>query len=197
MKKQKWKAGNMIYPLPAVMVSCGDEKEANIITVAWTGTICTNPPMTYISLRPTRHSYKMIKEKGYFVINLTTKALARATDYCGVRSGKDTNKFEDMELTPSYENETLCPMIGESPVSIECKVKEVKELGSHHMFIADILNVYVDEQYIDSKGKFHLNKTELIAYSHGSYLTLGEEIGTFGYSVKKKKKKKKNKTNKK
>lgn len=197
MPKQKWKAGNMIYPLPAVMVSCGDQKQANIITVAWTGTICTNPPMTYISLRPCRHSYKIIKETGCFIINLTTRKLARATDYCGVRSGKDRNKFEEMRLTPFYENETSCPMINESPVNIECKVREIKELGSHHMFIADILNVYVDEQYIDDKGKFHLNKTDLIAYSHGSYLTLGEELGTFGYSIKKKKKVKTKKTNKK
>jgi len=195
MSKQKWKAGNMIYPLPAVMVSCGDKQEANIMTVAWTGTICTNPPMTYISLRPSRYSYKIIKETGYFIINLTTRKLVRATDYCGVRSGKDRNKFEEMGLTPFYEEGTSCPMIYESPVNIECKVKEIQELGSHHMFIADILNVYVDEKYIDETGKFHLNKTDLIAYSHGSYLTLGAELGTFGYSIAKKKKIKK--TNKK
>ena len=191
MKKQKWKPGNMIYPLPAVMVSCGDQEKANIITVAWTGTICTNPPMTYISLRPSRYSYPIIKETGYFVINLTTSKLARIADYCGVRSGKDRDKFKEMGLTTIYETETSCPMIGESPVNIVCQVKEIKELGSHHMFIADILNVYVDEAYIDNEGKFHLNKTELIAYSHGSYLTLGKEIGTFGYSVKKKRKTKK------
>nr|WP_330389583.1 flavin reductase family protein [Cellulosilyticum sp. I15G10I2] len=186
--KQKWKPGNMIYPLPAVMVSCGNHEHANIITIAWTGTICTNPPMTYVSIRPSRYSYELIKETGCFVINLTTRRLTKATDYCGVKSGKDRDKFKDMRLTPSYENETHCPMIDESPVNIECKVKEIHELGSHHMFIADILNVYVDPHYIDEKGKFHLNKTDLIAYSHGAYLTLGKEIGTFGYSIKSKKK---------
>ncbi len=193
--KQKWKPGNMIYPLPAVMVSCGDLERTNIITIAWTGTICTNPPMTYVSIRPSRYSYNIIKETGYFVINLTTKQLVKATDYCGVKSGAQRDKFKDTALTPNYENETLCPMINESPVNIECKVKEIHELGSHHMFIADIINVYVDENYIDEKGKFHLNQTDLIAYSHGAYLTLGKEIGTFGYSIKNKKKSKK--TNKK
>lgn len=186
--KQKWKPGNMIYPLPAVMVSCGDERQTNIITVAWTGTLCTNPPMTYISLRPSRYSYDLIKETGYFVVNLTTKKLVRATDFCGVRSGREKDKFKEMNLTPDYENETHCPMISESPVNIECKVSDIKILGSHHMFIADILNVYVDEKYLDGKGKFHLNQTDLIAYSHGAYFTLGQEIGTFGYSVKSKKK---------
>jgi flavin reductase (DIM6/NTAB) family NADH-FMN oxidoreductase RutF len=191
MTKQKWKAGNMVNPLPVVMVSCGNHKQANIITVAWTGTLCTNPPMTYISIRPSRYSYQIIKETGFFVVNLTTKTLARATDYCGVKSGKDMNKFVEAGLTPIYDNETECPMIAESPVNIECKVRSIQELGSHHMFIADILNVYVDDQYIDEKGRFHLNKTDLIAYSHGSYMTLGKEIGTFGYSVKKKNKSKK------
>ncbi|MDF2594008.1 MAG: flavin reductase domain protein FMN-binding protein [Clostridia bacterium] len=194
--KQKWKAGNMIYPLPAVMISCGDQEKPNIITVAWTGTICTNPPMTYISLRPSRFSYGLIKESGYFVVNLTTKSLVKATDYCGVRSGKDRDKFKEMGLTPVFYDEVPCPMIEESPVSIVCKVREIKELGSHHMFIADVLNVYVDGTYIDEKGKFHLNQTELIAYSHGAYLTLGKEIGTFGYSIKKKTKKKSKRINK-
>lgn len=186
MKKQKWKAGNMIYPLPAVMVSCGDETMPNIITIAWTGTICTNPAMTYISVRKTRHSYDLIKNTGYFVINLTTRSLVKATDYCGVRSGKDVNKFEAMHLTPIYDEETGCPMIGESPVSVVCRVTEIKELGSHDMFLAEVLNVYVDEAYLDEKGKFHLNKTDLIAYSHGEYFTLGDKLGTFGYSVMKK-----------
>lgn len=190
MAKQKWKAGNMIYPLPAVMVSCGDKEKANIVTVAWTGTICTNPPMTYISLRPSRYSYNLIKETGYFVINLTTKALVRATDYCGVRSGRDVDKFQEMKLTCIYDEETGCPMIEQSPVQVVCKVVEIKELGSHHMFVAEVQNVYVDENYIDSKGKFHLNQTGLIAYSHGAYFTLGEQLGTFGYSVMKKKTKK-------
>lgn len=192
MAKQKWKPGNMIYPLPAAMVSCGDEETKNIVTVGWTGTICTNPPMTYISLRTSRHSYGIIKESGTFVINLTTKDLVKATDYCGVRSGRDVDKFKEMKLTPNFDNQTGCAMIEESPVSIECKVTEIKELGSHHMFIADVMGVYVDEKYMDEKGKFHLNASQLIAYSHGSYFTLGEQLGTFGYSVMKPKKKKKN-----
>lgn len=187
MTKIKWKAGNMIYPLPAVMVSCGNAEKANIITVAWTGTICTNPPMTYISLRPTRYSYDLIKETGYFIINLTTKSLVKATDYCGVRSGKEVDKFKEMGLTLLHDEETNCPMIAESPVQVVCKVLEIKELGSHHMFIAQVQNVYVDDELIDETGKFHLNQTGLIAYSHGSYYTLGEKIGTFGYSVMKKK----------
>lgn len=193
MGKQKWKAGNMIYPLPAVMVSCGTQENPNIVTVAWTGTVCTNPAMTYISLRPTRHSYDMIKETGTFVINLTTRDLVKATDFCGVRSGRDYNKFEEMDLTVDCNNDTGCPMIGESPVCIECEVTEIKELGSHHMFLAKVLNVYADEAYMDEKGKFHLNDTDLIAYSHGTYFTLGKELGTFGYSVMKSKTKQKKK----
>ena len=184
--KVRWKAGNMIYPLPAVMVSCGNEELANIVTVAWTGTICTNPAMTYISLRPSRYSYDLIKETGYFVINLTTEQLLRATDYCGVRSGRDLDKFKEMGLTAVRDEETGCPMILESPVSIVCETSEIKALGSHHMFIAYVKAVYVDETYMDEKGKFQLNETGLIAYSHGSYLKTGEEIGTFGYSVRKK-----------
>ena len=189
IRKQKWKAGNMVYPIPAAMVSCGDSGRANIVTVGWTGTICTNPPMTYISLRPSRFSYDLIKASGYFVINLTTRSLVRATDFCGVKSGRDIDKFQEMDLTVIRDEETGCPMIEESPVNIVCKTKEIKELGSHHMFIADVLNVYVDEKYLDEKGKFHLNATDLIAYSHGSYLSLGEELGSFGYSVCKTKKK--------
>lgn len=185
MAKQKWKAGNMVYPLPAIMVSCGDQEKPNIVTVAWTGTICTNPPMTYISLRPSRYSYALIKEKGYFVINLTTRALVKATDFCGVRSGRDVDKFKEMKLTANCNNSVGVPMIEESPVNIVCKLKEIKPLGSHDLFIADVLEVYVEDAYMDEKGKFHLNQTDLIAYSHGAYLTLGEELGTFGYSVKK------------
>lgn len=188
IEKTCWKAGNMVYPLPAVLVSCGNEKEQNIVTVAWTGTICTNPAMTYISLRPSRFSYDMIKESGYFTINLTTEKLLRATDYCGVRSGRDIDKFKEMNLTCSRDEETQCPMILESPVSVLCEVSEIKELGSHHMFIAYVKKVYVDETYLNDKGKFELNDTGLIAYSHGSYLSLGKELGTFGYSVRKKKK---------
>ena len=186
INKVRWKAGNMIYPLPAVMVSCGNEEVANIVTVAWTGTICTNPAMTYISLRPSRYSYDLIKKSGYFVINLTTEQLLRATDFCGVRSGRDHDKFKEMGLTIERDEETGCPMILESPVSIVCETSEIKELGSHHMFIAYVKAVYIDEQYMDEKGKFQLNETGLIAYSHGSYLRTGEEIGTFGYSVRKK-----------
>lgn len=191
MKKVRWKAGNMVYPLPAVMVSCGDTEKANIITVAWTGTLCTNPPMTYISLRPERYSYDIIKQIGHFVINLTTEALVRATDYCGVKSGRDVDKFKEMKLTIERDKETQCPMILESPVSIVCQVTEIKELGSHHMFMALVQSVYVDEQYMNQKGKFELNHTGLIVYSHGSYLKTGKEIGTFGFSIRKKEKGKK------
>lgn len=186
MQKTKWKAGNMIYPLPAAMVSCGDSKVANIITVGWTGTICTNPAMTYISLRPSRYSYDLIKDTGYFTINLTTQALIRATDFCGVKSGREVDKFKEMNLTIDRDEETQCPMILESPVSVVCETTEIKKLGSHDMFIAKVRAVYVDERYLDEKGKFQLNKTGLIAYSHGSYLALGQELGTFGYSIRKK-----------
>jgi len=191
MKKQHWRAGNMLYPLPAVMVSCGREDERpNIITLAWVGTICSDPAMVSISVRPERYSYDIIRESGEFVINLTTKELAFATDYCGVRSGRDVDKFAEMKLTPGKAQHLQhAPIIEESPVNIECRVTEVKELGSHHMFIAEVLGVTVDESYMDEKGKFELNKTGLLAYSHGEYFTLGEKCGSFGYSVKKKRKK--------
>lgn len=186
MGKQIWKPGNMVYPLPAVMVSCARPGERpNIITVAWTGTVCTNPPMAYISVRPERYSYDIIKETGEFVINLTTKKLARAADYCGVRSGRDVDKFQEMRLTPVEAKEVGAPLIGESPVNIECAVTDILELGSHHMFLAKITTVHVDDSYMDEKGKFELNRTGLIAYSHGEYLELGKPLGTFGYSVKK------------
>lgn len=186
MAKQTWKAGNMVYPLPAVMVSCGREGErSNIITVAWTGTICTNPPMLYISVRPQRYSYDILCETGEFVVNLTTKKLAKATDYCGVRSGRDVDKFKETGLTAVPALHVKSPMIAESPVNIECRVTEKKELGSHHMFLAEVLAVHVDERYLDEKGRFRLNESGLMAYSHGEYLGLGKEIGTFGYSVKK------------
>lgn len=192
MAKQTWKPGNMVYPLPAVMVSVGDkEGNTNIITIAWTGTICTNPAMLYISVRPERHSYKMIQESGEFVVNLTTEALAKATDYCGVRSGRDVDKWKEMGLTRGNASELeFAPIIEECPVNIECKVEEVKELGSHHMFIARVVGVQVDDSYLDETGKFSLNETGLLAYSHGEYHSLGKQIGTFGYSVKKKTKKK-------
>lgn len=183
----------MIYPLPAVMVSTADrEGSSNILTVAWTGTVCTNPPMAYISVRPERYSYHMIKESGEFVINLTTKQLARATDYCGVRSGRDVDKWKECRLTKgSASSLKYAPVIEEAPVSIECKVKSIQELGSHHMFLAEVTAVQVDEAYLDKKGKFDLNRTGLIAYSHGEYLDLGKKLGTFGYSVRKKPAKKK------
>ena len=188
MAKIQWKPGNMIYPLPAVMVSCADKDgNSNIITVAWTGTVCTNPPMAYISVRPERHSYHMIRETGEFVINLTTKDLAFATDFCGVRSGRDVDKFAEMKLTKEMASVVSAPMIGECPVNIECKVTEVKELGSHHMFLADVVAVHVDEAYMNENQKFELGKAEPLAYSHGEYYSLGELLGTFGYSVKKKK----------
>lgn len=185
MSKLKWKAGTMVYPLPAVMVSCGDFDNANIITVAWTGTICTNPAMTYISIRPERYSYDIINNTGEFVINLTTKKLARSTDFAGVRSGRDINKFEALKLTKEKANEINVPLIKESPINIECKVTEIKELGSHHMFIAKVLCVDVDEKYLDKTGRFNMEKCGLIAYSHGQYFELGENLGRFGFSVKK------------
>jgi len=199
MAKVEWKPGNMVYPLPAVMVSCADKAgNSNIITVAWTGTVCTNPPMVYISVRPERHSYQMIRETGEFVINLTTKDLAFATDFCGVRSGRDIDKFSEMKLTKEAASVVAAPMIGESPVNIECKVTEVKELGSHHMFLANVVAVHVDDKYMNENQKFELGKAQPLAYSHGEYYNLGELLGTFGYSVKKKKhentKKKKSKT---
>ena len=189
MKKQVWKAGNMVYPVPAAMVSVSDKNgNQNILTIAWTGTICTNPPMAYISVRPERHSYEMIKETKEFVINLTTKALVRATDYCGVRSGKEVDKWKEMNLTAGKaEALTYAPIICESPVNIECKVVQIQELGSHHMFLASVESVQVSEQYIDEKNRFVLSDSEPIAYSHGGYFSLGEQLGTFGYSVRKKK----------
>ena len=183
MAKETWKAGNMLYPLPAVMVSVTDgEGNDNIITIAWAGTVCTNPPMVSISVRPSRFSYEMLKKTGEFVINLTTEDLAYATDYCGVRSGKE------MKLTKEKADFVKVPMIGESPVNIECRVKQVMELGSHHMFLADVLAVHADPAYMDENKKFHLNNAKPLVYSHGEYLGTGKSLGTFGYSVKKKKK---------
>lgn len=188
MAKQKFKPGNMLYPLPVVMVSVADQNgKNNIITIAWAGTVCTNPPMVSISVRPERHSYQMIKDTGEFVINLTTKELAYATDYCGVKSGRDVDKFKEMKLTPIKATEVNAPLIAESPVNIECKVTQVLELGTHHMFLAKVVAVTVEDKYMDEKNKFHLSKADPIVYSHGEYYTLDQMIGTFGYSVKKKK----------
>lgn len=183
-----WKPGTMIYPLPAAMISCGaSEEEYNIITISWMGTICSNPPMCYISVRPERHSYEIIKRTGEFVINLTNEELAYATDWCGVKSGKDFNKFNEMKLTPLKAEMINAPIIKESPLCIECKVKEIIPLGSHDMFIADVVNVQADARYIDEEtDKFDLQEAKLIAYSHGQYYKLGEEIGRFGWTVKKK-----------
>ena len=190
MAKQLWKPGNMIYPLPAVMVSVTDgEGNDNIITVAWTGTVCTNPAMAYISVRPSRYSYDMIRKTGEFVINLTTEELAFATDFCGVRSGRDVDKFRKLNLTKEKAQFVSAPMIGEAPVSIECRVREVKELGSHDMFLADVLAVHADEAYMDKNNRFCLNDAGLLVYSHGEYLAGGRKVGTFGYSVKKKQQK--------
>ncbi|MDF2541182.1 MAG: flavin reductase domain protein FMN-binding [Herbinix sp.] len=188
MEKEFWKPGNMLYPLPAVMVSCGDEHHTqNIITIAWAGTVCSSPAMVSISIRKERYSYDIIKNSGEFVINLVTKDLVRAADYCGVRSGRDIDKFKEMNLTPLKGNLSLAPMIGESPVCIECMVKDVIELGSHDMFLAEVVSVAVDKKYMDETGRFQLNQSGLIVYSHGNYFGLGELMGKFGYSVRKKK----------
>ncbi len=187
MAKQSWKPGNMLYPVPAVLVSCqGKDGRPNLITIAWAGTICSSPPMVSISVRPERYSYQMIKETGEFVINLTTEELVRATDYCGVVSGKDVNKWEKMNLTPMPSTEVKAPGVKESPINLECRVTQVLELGTHHMFLAEIVAVHVDEKYMDEKGKFHLEESNPVAYSHGTYFSLGEELGRFGYSVRKK-----------
>lgn len=186
MSRESWKPGNMLYPLPAVMVSVADKAgNTNIITVAWTGTICSDPAMLYISVRPERHSYVMLKETGEFVVNLTTRKLVKAADYCGVRSGRDVDKWKEMHLTAGKAQKVGAPIIEESPVNIECKVVEVKELGSHHMFLAQVVAVDVDPAYMNEKGKFELNHTDLVAYSHGEYLETGKALGSFGYSVKK------------
>ena len=187
MAKEIWRPGNMLYPIPAVMVSCqrGDEKP-NIITVAWAGNICSSPAMLSISVRKERHSYDIIKESGEFVVNLTSRELTRATDWCGVRSGKDYDKFKEMKLTPQKSQKISAPGIAESPVNIECKVKSVVELGSHDMFIAEVVCVTVDDRFMDDKGRFDLGKADLVAYSHGEYFALGKKLGKFGYSVAKK-----------
>lgn len=188
-QKQVWKPGNMLYPLPAVMVSCQRPGEKpNIITLAWAGTICSDPVMVSISVRKERYSHDIICETGEFVINLTTKDLTFATDYCGVKSGKDHDKFKEMNLTPGKCEKVNCPLIEESPVNLECKVTKIMELGSHDMIIAEVVAVDVSSRYMDENGKFELNSTNLMAYSHGEYFTLGEKIGKFGYSVKKKNK---------
>lgn len=195
MSKDIWKAGTVLYPVPVVMVSCGEYNNSeltssNIITIAWTGTINTDPPMLSISIRPERYSYDIIKNTGEFVVNLVTKKLAFANDYCGVKSGRDVDKFQEMHLTPVKGELVNAPIIYESPVNIECKVKDIIELGTHHMFLGEIKSVSVSKEYFDETNKFHFNKSEPICYSHGGYYSLGENLGSFGYSVRKNKPKK-------
>lgn len=194
MAKQEWKAGNMLYPLPAVMISAAaQDGRDNIITVAWAGTICTNPAMVSISIKPERYSYQLIKESGQFVINLTTEELTAAVDYCGVRSGRDVDKFAELKLHREKASYVAAPMIAEAPVNIECAVKSIHELGSHHMFVATVLAVHADERYLNEQNKFMFNEAKPIVYSHGEYYGLGARQGSFGYSVRRKKRKKRKK----
>ena len=196
MSKESWKAGNMLYPVPAVMVSCQRNGEKpNIITVAWAGTICSDPAMVSISIRPERYSYDIIKDSGEFVINLVNTELTGACDWCGVRSGRDYDKFKELKLS-EYKSEFMAvPAIDESPVNIYCKVKKIEKLGSHDMFIAEVVGVTVDDKYMDEKGRFDLKAANLMAYSHGEYFALGKKLGRFGYSVKKNVNKKKKRSN--
>lgn len=190
MAKKIWKAGTFVYPIPAALVTSGDMKNSNILTVAWTGILNTNPAIVYISVRPERYSYKLIKENKEFAINLTTEKLAYATDWCGVRSGAKFDKFKEMKLTKEKAEFIKAPLIKESPVSIECRVIEERELGSHTMFVAEVLSIDADEKYMDEKGAFDISKCDLIAYANGGYYKLGKKIGKFGFSVEKKKKRK-------
>ena len=190
MAKRPWKPGTMIYPVPAVLVSCGDAQQGyNIITIAWTGTICTDPPMCYISVRPERYSHGLIRRSGEYVINLTTRSLAFAVDWCGVKSGRDFDKFKEMGLTPMPAQKVAAPLIAESPLSIECRVREVMPLGSHDMFISEVVAINAEEGLFNPHtGAFEFSHAEPICYSHGRYFPLGPILGTFGYSVRKKKK---------
>ncbi|MCR5547086.1 MAG: flavin reductase family protein [Lachnospiraceae bacterium] len=191
MSKQSWRPGNMLYPVPAVLISLSDKDgNYNLITVAWAGTVCSDPAMVSISVRKERHSHHMLKESGEFVVNLTTKDIVKAVDYCGVRSGRDVDKFKETGLTPGEAKKVACPIVEESPVNIECKIRQVLELGTHDMFLAEVVNVQVEEDLLNEKGTLKLDRADLVAYSHGEYYTLGEKVGTFGYSVRKKKKKK-------
>lgn len=197
MAKQYWRPGNMLYPVPAVMVSCQRPGEKpNIITVAWAGTVCSSPAMASISVRKERYSYDILKETGEFVINLVTRDLVRAADYCGVRSGRNVDKYKEMHLTELPSRTVGAPGITESPVNIECRVTEVTPLGSHDLFLAEVTNVTVEDRYLDENGKFNLNKAGLIAYSHGEYFELGKKVGSFGYSVRKPVKKSRSKKKK-
>lgn len=189
MSKITWKPGNLVAPVPAAMVSCGSMERPNIITVAWTGNICSGPAKAYISVRPERYSYGLIRESGEFVINLTTAELVRAADFCGVKSGREIDKFAHLGLTPLAAQVVSCPIIGESPVSLECRVTDIIPLGLHDMFLADIAAVQVEEEYLDENGKLRLDKCHLAAYAHGEYFALGKKVGSFGFSVRKKRKK--------
>jgi flavin reductase (DIM6/NTAB) family NADH-FMN oxidoreductase RutF len=189
LNKIKWKGGALIAPLPPVMVSCGTMEKPNVLTIAWTGILNTVPPKTYISVRPTRYSYDLIRKSGEFVINLTTTQMIWAADFCGVRSGRDIDKFAVTGLVPEKATAVACPMIEQSPMSIECHVTQIVPLGSHDMFIADIIAVNVDAKYIDKEGKLHLEKSSLAAFAHGEYFELGKKIESFGFSVRKKRKK--------
>ncbi len=186
MSRQTWKPGTMVYPLPAVLITCKDGDKENIFTVAWTGTVCTDPAMTYISVRKERFSYDLIKNSGVFCINLTTEDLVYATDYCGVRSGRNENKFQNLNLETEKCTKIDVPMLKKSPITIECQVEEIKELGSHDMFLAKVLAVNIDEKYMDETGRFDMEACNLITYSHGQYYKLGEKLGKFGFSVQKK-----------
>lgn len=190
MPKILWKGGALVAPLPPVMVTCGTMEKPNIITIAWTGILNTQPPKTYISVRPSRYSYDLIRDSGEFVINLTTAELAFAADFCGVRSGKDVDKFKAMGLIPEAASQLKCPMISQSPVNLECRVTDITSLGTHDMIIADIVAVNVDERYMDKDGKLHLDRCNLVAFAHGEYFELGKKIGTFGFAIRKKGKKK-------
>ncbi len=187
MAKIKWKGGALLSPLPAVLVSCGNGEVENVFTVAWTGIVCTKPPMLSISVRKERFSYDLIDKSGEFCVNLTPESLVRAVDYCGVKSGRDVDKFKEMKLTKTESFEVKCPSINECPITLECRVNRKIELGSHDMFIADIVAVGADESLIDEKGRLMLEKARLLSYSHGDYFSLGKKIGDFGFSVRKKK----------
>ncbi len=187
MSKVFWKGSALLAPVPAALVTCGTAENANIITIGWTGIVCTRPPMTYISVRPERYSYELIKSSEEFVINLTTSAMCREVDFCGVKSGRDTDKFAKCGFHAADAQVVSTPIIEECPVSLECRVTDTKELGSHTMFIAEIVGIDVEEKYIDSKGKLNLQQCGLAAYAHGEYFALGRKLGDFGFSVRRKK----------
>ena len=191
MSKVTWNGSTLLGPIPPVLVTCGPMEHPNVLTIAWTGIINTIPPKTYISVRPERHSYSLIRESGEFVLNLPTAKLVRAVDYCGVKSGKDVDKWKEMHLTPVSASRVSCPLLAESPLSLECRVTDVISMGSHDMFLADIIATDVEESLLDDKGALHLERAGLLAFAHGTYYALGDRLGTFGYSVRKKKKRRK------